>query len=268
MLAIVSLLVILGLSLLITRIASTALEHTGLSRESARFQARSAFTGVGFTTNEAEQVVNHPVRRRIVLILMLLGNAGIVTSVSSLILSFVSTGDKTGLLIRMSVLAVGVGVLLVAANSRWVDARLSVVIRWALRRYTTLDIKDYASLLHLAGDYRISELRIESEDWLAGKTLKNAKLSDEGIHVLGVQPRKAPYRGALTGDTIIRAGDTLILYGRSSAIKELEARRKGIHGDIDHNRAVAEERRIREESAEQDSLDRPDSAVRKAREDA
>ncbi len=266
MLAIVSLLVILGLSLLITRIASTALEHTGLSRESARFQARSAFTGVGFTTNEAEQVVNHPVRRRIVLILMLLGNAGIVTSISSLILSFVSTGDRTGLLVRMSVLALGVALLLVAANSRWVDARLSIIIRWALRRYTTLDIKDYASLLHLAGDYRISELRLESEDWLAGKTLKNAKLSDEGIHVLGIQPRKAPYKGALTGDTVLRAGDTLILYGRSPAIKELEARHKGIHGDIDHNRAVAEERRIRETSVGQNPMHRPDADSRSARE--
>jgi len=47
------------------------------------------FTGVGFTTSESEKVVSHPVRRRILLMLMLLGNAGIVTAVSSLIVSFV-----------------------------------------------------------------------------------------------------------------------------------------------------------------------------------
>ena len=35
---------------------------TGTSSELARFQARSAFTGVGFTTSEAESVVLHPVR--------------------------------------------------------------------------------------------------------------------------------------------------------------------------------------------------------------
>lgn len=73
MLSIVSLLIVLTLSILVTRIATVALAHTGLSRESAKFQARSAFTGVGFTTNESEKVVNHPIRRRILLLRMLLG---------------------------------------------------------------------------------------------------------------------------------------------------------------------------------------------------
>lgn len=50
MLAIGTVLAALLLSLLITRIATNALSVTGLSRETARFQARSAFTGVGFTT--------------------------------------------------------------------------------------------------------------------------------------------------------------------------------------------------------------------------
>lgn len=89
MFAVISLLVVLTLSLLITRIATVALTHTGLSRDSARFQARSAFTGVGFTTTESEKVVNHPVRRRILMMLMLLGNAGIVTVVASFMLTFV-----------------------------------------------------------------------------------------------------------------------------------------------------------------------------------
>lgn len=77
MISIVTLLIVLTLSILLTRIATVALTHTGLSRESAKFQARSAFTGVGFTTSESEKVVNHPIRRRILLMLMLLGNAGI-----------------------------------------------------------------------------------------------------------------------------------------------------------------------------------------------
>jgi hypothetical protein len=47
MLAIISLLVVLTVSILITRIATVALTRIGLSREAACFQARSAFTGVG-----------------------------------------------------------------------------------------------------------------------------------------------------------------------------------------------------------------------------
>ena len=76
---IAALLTALGLSLLITRLASTALMLTGLSKEAARFQARSAFTGTGFTTHEAEKVVNHPVRRRVIALLMICRSAGLIT---------------------------------------------------------------------------------------------------------------------------------------------------------------------------------------------
>jgi hypothetical protein len=76
MAAVVTLLIIVTLSLLVTRIATVALTLTGMSREQARFQARSALTGTGFTTSEAEEVTNHPVRRRIVLFLMLVLHPG------------------------------------------------------------------------------------------------------------------------------------------------------------------------------------------------
>jgi hypothetical protein len=69
---IVALLSIPCLSLVITRVATVALTLTGLSEEAATLQARSTFTGIGFTTREAEYVVDHPVRRRIVVTFMLL----------------------------------------------------------------------------------------------------------------------------------------------------------------------------------------------------
>ena len=64
--AIITFSIIILLGLLINRIATAALMSTGMSKEMARFQARSAFSTVGFTTTESESVVNHPVRRRII----------------------------------------------------------------------------------------------------------------------------------------------------------------------------------------------------------
>ncbi len=55
----------LGLSLVVARVAAKALILTGLDEGVAHFQARSAMTGTGFTTEESESVVNHPIRRRI-----------------------------------------------------------------------------------------------------------------------------------------------------------------------------------------------------------
>jgi hypothetical protein len=104
----------------ITRIASIALTHTGLSRETSKFQARSAFTGVGFTTSESEMVVNHPVRRRILLLLMILGNAGIVTGVASLIIGFAGISDKVDNWLKIVILVGGIIILWLLANSRWI----------------------------------------------------------------------------------------------------------------------------------------------------
>ncbi|HWH13902.1 MAG TPA: hypothetical protein VNT51_04095 [Miltoncostaeaceae bacterium] len=59
MIALASVFVVVIVSLLVTRVATVLLTATGLSREVARFQARSALSGVGFTTGEAESVVNH-----------------------------------------------------------------------------------------------------------------------------------------------------------------------------------------------------------------
>src|SRR6056297_2200984 len=101
----ISLIVILTLSVLITKIATEALVHTGLSKQAAKFQARSAFTGVGFTTGEAENVVNHPVRRKIILSLMLIGNVGIISAIASLMLTFIDTSqDARDNLLRIAVI--------------------------------------------------------------------------------------------------------------------------------------------------------------------
>ena len=64
--------------LLILWLGSIALEATGLERSKARFQALSALTGTGFTTSQAELIVEHPKRRQITTYLMLLGNTVII----------------------------------------------------------------------------------------------------------------------------------------------------------------------------------------------
>ena len=162
MVGIISLLMVVALSMLVTRVATIALTHTGLSRESARFQARSALTGAGFTTTESEKVVNHPIRRRIVMILMLVGNAGIVTGMASLMLTFVHDSDRGWFIfaLKIALLVSSLIILWMIASSAWVDRHLSVLIERGLKRYTRLNVRDYESLMQLAGDYRLVELAI------------------------------------------------------------------------------------------------------------
>jgi len=129
---------------------------------------------------------------------------------------------------------------------------LSRLIDRVLKKYTRLDVSDYASLLHLAGDYRIAEMQVEEEDWLAGKTLQEARLSEEGIVVLGVERPDGTYLGAPRGGCRILPNDALTLYGRTAAIEELDRRRK-TGGDWEHHEAIVEQRFVEEEERRQDA---------------
>lgn len=241
MTAVLTLLTVIGLSLLITRIATVSLVSTGLSKEAARFQARSALSGTGFTTGEAETVVGHPVRRRIIMMLMLVGNAGIVTVISTLILSFVNTQGPADWGQRLGVLSVGLLLLWYLARSRLVERGLERAIRWALERWTDLDVSDYAGLLHLAGDYRVVEMLVDPDDWVAGRDLEDLRLSEEGILVLGIERPGAGFLGAPRGRARVQAHDTLILYGRGEALTDLDQRPAGPAGDLAHQRATIEQ---------------------------
>lgn len=247
MAGVLSLLVALTLSLMVTRVAALALMFTGLSRESAKFQARSAFTGVGYTTVEAETTVNHPVRRQIIMLLMLLGNIGVATVIATIM---VSVGGAVGsswqhkLLIGAS-LCGGLMALWIFFSSRWVERHMNRLIAWALKTFTDLDVRDYVALLEISGGYAVSEMIVEPQDWLANKPLMELRLSDEGILVLGIRSPEGIFHGTPRGDDSIEAGDTLILYGNIEDIERLDRRRAGNRGDREHRDAV-EEREVQE----------------------
>ena len=245
MIALATLLLVLVLSLLVTRVASVALMHTGLSAEVAKFQARSAFTGAGFTTTESERVVSHPVRRKILGVLMVLGNAGIITAVSSLILTFVQPADSGQPVWVKAVLMVsGILLLWTLVTSDWVDRHLSRLIERLLGRYTDIEIRDYANILGLSGDYAIVEMHVSETHWLAGRIIDTVRPRDEGIVVLGIQRADGEFLGAPRAETRIRAEDTLVLYGRRSALARLGERKSDAAGDSEHERAVAEQQDV------------------------
>lgn len=244
MVAVASVIVVVILSIIVARVATVALTVTGLSREAARFQARSALTGAGFTTSESEGVVDHPVRRRIISTLMLIGSAGIVTIIATLMLSFVGAQGRRDATIRLLVLIAALLAILWAARSDRVDRWLTQVIARLLRRYTDLDTRDYARLLKLSGDYAITEFTVREGDWVADRALQDLELTEEGIIVLGIQRADGSYVGAPRGSSPVCAGDTLIVYGRGRRLSELDARPVGRDGDEAHARAAQEQRLV------------------------
>lgn len=244
MIAILTLLAIAGLSLIVGRVATVALTVTGMSRESARFQARSALTGAGFTTTESESIVNHPIRRKIIMNLMLVGSLGIVASAGTLIagLAGAQTAQETGF--RLLLLVLGLFALVRASRSRWVDQRLSGAVGWMVHRLTGIQIRDYHRMLHLAGDYAVGEVPVEQGDWMAGRTLGSLGLRAEGVVVLGITRSGGDYLGTPVDATLLEAGDILLCYGRAEALARLDERRPGRAGEQARAKARRQHRRV------------------------
>jgi hypothetical protein len=242
MTALFAVLLVMSISLLIVRIGSIALTMTGLSPQIARFQARSAYFGVGFTTAESEKVLSNPVRREIALSLMLLGNAGLITVVGSFVLALLQAPEEGifhELWFRLIFLAAGVCLLYVVSYSKFIDRRISVIVAWALRRWTRLEAQDYSEMLHLAHHYSVAEFPIQEGDWLADRSLMDLRLGDEGVMILGIERADGGYIGAPKGSVVIRPGDELIVYGKQEMLQALERRRAGHQGDEQHEKAVA-----------------------------
>jgi hypothetical protein len=236
--AIISVVAVVLVSILINRVATIALSLTGMSEEHARFQARAAMSGVGLTTRSPEEIVGHPVRRRIVFWLMLVGSAGVVTGIASLVLSF-RAGTSSQQLTRG-------GVLLGALVVIWLALRTPLanrLIAWAfltLLHAFGLHLQDASTLVRLSDEYAVAELHVREGDWIADRTLGELKLRDEGLTVMGIESAAGGYVGTPHGEVVLHPGDTIVIYGLLSRIHELDRRRRDGAGERAHEDACAE----------------------------
>ncbi len=213
--------VILAVSIFVVRLGSIALRKTGLRPETASFQAYSAFFGVGFTTREAELVVNHPVRRRIIQHLILAGNVGLTSALATVVVTFLQSEGWAQSLERALILGgVGVG-LFVMTRLGFLVRLVDLMIEWSLRRMGMEPPPEYELLLRVEHGYGVMEFEVPDGHWLVGRTLGQMHLTRLGVTVLGIQRQDGAYIGSPHGDTMVLAGDVLTLYGREDRICEV-----------------------------------------------
>ncbi|WP_114579160.1 TrkA C-terminal domain-containing protein [Saliphagus sp. LR7] len=221
---ILSVFIIFAFALLVVRIGAIALRMTGLSPDVATFQAASAFSGAGYTTEEAEFTVSEPSRRTIVIWLIRLGSIGVVSALASVLLSFINAEGENVLTLTYVIGGV-VGIVLLA-RSQLLNRALTPVIERVLDQTTDLAIHDYTKVLGLQSEYRVAEVEINEDEWLANDTASGLDLSEEGVILLGIE-RNGDYIGAPGPDTEIQPEDTVVLYGKEDRLQELADRDEG-----------------------------------------
>ena len=196
-------------------IGSIALEATGMERTKARFQVLSAITGTGFTTSEAEAIVNHPRRRRIATWLIFIGNTGVVGFIIGLLI-FVRVGIRPPSPLHIGIVIASILAIFVFIKFGITDGLTNIVLRLTHRKRPTSFLTT-EEILHQSGGYSVARLVIGQRDLQAALTAKDAGLTERGIAILAIE------KGATTlpfpkDDTTLVAGDYLLCYGKTAEL--------------------------------------------------
>ncbi len=204
--------VIFTISTILVRIASTIMRLTGLPDNVARFQSLSAMTGTGFTTRESELIVNYPIRRRVLMTLMIIGNIGLVSVVSTFVVAFSEIGPERASVVQQvfwftAALAVN---FLVIVNPV-VDGLLCRFLSWVLVRTTNLGKRRFVRLLSLEDDMTIAEhhLRLRHSIMIGDLIPEHIDLS-----VIMIRGAETKHPSHLGDEMEIEPFETAICFGK------------------------------------------------------
>lgn len=211
--------VLLALSVSIVRIAAVAMRLTGLPENVARFQCISALTGTGFTTDESEMIVNYPIRRRILVTLMILGNLGMVSVAATFIVAFVATAPEAGAITAQILsIAVAIGVILLVMTNKTLDRLMCGLIGSVLQRTTGLGQRRYQRTLQLDNGFCVAE-------HVYGRThsrpVGELSLGDFPLTLLAVRGEETHQNEQISDAFVVSPGDSLVCYGSECAHEAL-----------------------------------------------
>ncbi|GAI44781.1 unnamed protein product [marine sediment metagenome] len=229
--------IVLVASFIIVRIGAIAFQLTGLEWSLAKFQSLSCFTGTGFTTKEAELITTNTQRRRIASILMVLGNAGLITMIATaasalnprkavwarLSESFLPFSIPEGVMpwVNIIIIVLAVYVIYKVFTHKKLAKKITDSLRKKILRREIIKKVSFEELLMLTGGYGITRIDVREKSPFIDKSLAESDLRKKDITVLAIVrgDTTIPNPGA---NTKIMFGDELISFGN------LENIRKGV----------------------------------------
>jgi len=211
--------IIIAASALIVKIASVALNLTGLDEKRAFFQALSAFTGTGFTTRDSELIVNHDIRRKIIVLLMVLGNAGLISVITTLLLSF-RRGGLAPVLVNIAIILLSILLLVRLSTHKGITRKLTKRIQEKLIQSATFTKRPVEEILRLAKGYGVAEVTLNEDCADIGKTLFESSFRQKDILIMAIERSGGVLPAPRASDQLL-LNDTLICYGKLENIAKI-----------------------------------------------
>jgi len=216
---IIPVIVVIVISAVVVKIATVALKMTGMEEKKARFQALSAFTGTGFTTRDSEIIMEDQIRRRVIMVLMILGNAGLVSVITALIFSF-GKGGITPAIYNSGILLFAVIVIYKLATHKRLTLYLTKKIEARLENRPLFQKRHIEEIMRVAKNYGIAEVEITRKCKNLGKTLADATFRTNDILVLAIERKNEVIPTPKAVDSI-QLGDSIICYGNLENLEKI-----------------------------------------------
>ncbi len=206
-------------SLVIIRAGAIALELTGMDPPKARFQSLSAFTNTGFTTREAEEITNLPIRRRIITVLIVLGYAETVGVIATFATSLLQRNLTYSLVRIMIIFAALYGVYRLAAWRGITRPLTNAFRRFLVKRYG-IHAPSLEQMLRIGEGFGVIRAIVPPDSRLAGRPLAELALKTHQIQILAII-RNDETITIPSGYDELLAGDTIVCFGKIQAVKRL-----------------------------------------------
>ncbi len=221
-------------SIVVVAIGAVLFELTGMRWPQAKFQAISCFTGTGFTTSESEVVMINARRRRIASVLMIIGNAGLITLFATLVNSF--TTDSAFFKYRLPIID------FVVPEKFWPLANLltlmiigcfihKILSHTRISKFFINFIKNrvesqkrvkkvtFEEMVMATGGFGTLGVDVRNKSHLVGKTIKTAQLSGNDIKVLAIEREQESIPFPKETEKI-EVGDKVICFGQLKNLRD------------------------------------------------
>ncbi|WP_253514731.1 hypothetical protein [Peribacillus frigoritolerans] len=201
--------------ILVIEISVTLMKLTGLKGTVARFQVISMLTGTGFTTDESKSIIDHPVRRKISMFLILFGAFSLAVIISSI--STLLTDD-----LRLMELSIIIGILLVLTvlvKVPFLNNRLSNKMKSEMYNHYELWEHPIEEVLFLEEEDVVMEIDIYEDSEFIDVKAFDVISDGADINILFIESGEVKIRKELY-EYKIKLGDNLFLYGNKKEIEE------------------------------------------------
>ena len=230
-LAISLILAVVSIYMLLIETYSVAFKLTGLATNKIKFQVASLFTGSGFTTNESELIANDNRRRKIAVACMYTGHIFSVVIMGLVINMFFSItfsvnsgsikGNFTDWYFIVFYVASAIFLLVLVLKIPPINKRFQRFLeRIAINASKKNRNTNIITVVDYYGKNAVAEVALNCLPAFANDvTLSQMNLTQKYvINILSIKRGKRIIE--VSKDTMLRKGDTLVIYGLINDIKE------------------------------------------------